>query len=49
MVLESQPFGHDDVETQVHPLMEDLAKAYSVEEPLKGFVELPNAPTAALT
>ena len=31
-VLESLPFGGDDVDTQDHPLLDDLAKTYDFPE-----------------
>lgn len=48
IVLESLPFGEDNAETQVHPMMEDLAANFTVEEPVPP-AEIPTAPVATWT
>ena len=47
VVDKSQPYGNDDVDTQVHPLMDDFVKQYDSDLPLKGFQEIPSTPTVA--
>lgn len=48
IVLDSLPFGDENVDTLVHPMMDEVAANFTVEEPVPPD-EIPTSPLATWT